>query len=90
RTVINAKIITAGPRGNACRKCKEKVKEPDVLLKVTSYVRHSPHPKVDKFCPDCGVKQVEKGISTLKEMLDTLTNGASDESKLGTIKVRKV
>jgi hypothetical protein len=88
--VINAKIITAGPRGNACRKCKEKVKKPDVLLKVTSYVRHSPHPKVDNFCPKCGVAQVESGITTLKEMLETLTNGPSDESKLGNVKVRKV
>ena len=87
--MINAKIITAGPRGNACRKCKEKIKKPNVLLKVTSYVRHSPHPKVDNFCPKCGVSQVEKGISTLKEMLDTLTNGPSDESKLGNVKVRK-
>lgn len=88
--MINAKIITAGPRGNACRTCKEKVKKPNVLLKVTSYVRHSHHPKVDNYCPDCGVKQVESGISTLKDMLETLTNGPSDESKLGNVKVRKV
>ena len=88
--MINAKIITAGPRGNACRKCKEKVKKPDVLLKVTSYVRHSPHPKVDNFCQKCGVPHVESGIATLKEMLDTLKNGPSDESKLGNVKVRKV
>lgn len=88
--MINAKIITAGPRGNACRKCKEKVKKPDVLLKVTSHTRFSNHPKVDNYCPKCGIKQVENGISTLKAMLDTLMNGPSDKSKLGNVKVRKV
>jgi hypothetical protein len=88
--VINAKIITAGPRGNACRKCKEKVKKPDVLLKVTTHTRFSNHPKVDNYCPKCGVSFVEEGILTLKDMLDTLTNGPSDESKLGRTKVRKV
>jgi hypothetical protein len=88
--VINAKIITAGPRGNACRKCKDKIKKPDVLLKVTSHTRHSPHPKVDNYCPDCGIDQIESGILTLKEMLDTLMNGPSDESKLGRTIVRKV
>ena len=88
--MINAKIVTAGPRGNACRSCKEKVIKPSVLLKVTSHTRFSNHPKVDNYCPKCGVEHVEKGISTLKSMLDTLLNGPSDESKLGRTKVRKM
>lgn len=88
--MINAKIVTAGPRGNACRSCKEKVKKPDVLLKVTSHTRFSSHPKVDNYCPKCGVKHVEEGIASLKSMLDTLLNGPSDESKLGRTKVRKM
>jgi hypothetical protein len=88
--MLNAKIVTAGPRGNACRECKEKVKKPDVVLKVSVYNQYSNHPKVDNYCSKCGVNRVEKALVNLKDMLDTLTNGPTKGSQIGNKKVRVV
>jgi hypothetical protein len=88
--VVNAKIVTAGPRGNACRSCKEKIRKPAVILKVSAYNQYSNHPKVDNYCPKCGVKLVEEALASLKEMLETLTNGPTAASQLGSKKVRTV
>jgi len=88
--MINSKVVMAGPRGNACRECKEKVKKPDVILKVSSYNKYSNHPKIDNFCPKCGIKLVEESLDTLKDMLGVLKNGPTDESQLGSKRVRVV
>jgi hypothetical protein len=88
--VVNAKIVTAGPRGNACRGCKEKTKKPAVILKVSAYNQYSNHPKVDNYCSKCGVKQVEEALVSLKEMLETLRNGPTESSQLGSKRVRTV
>lgn len=89
--MILPKVITAGPRGNKCRKCEEKTKAPDVLLRVTTeFNRFSGHLKMDNYCPKCGKLKLEKAISRLKEMAEVLEHGPSDESQLGSRKVRSV
>jgi NAD-dependent SIR2 family protein deacetylase len=89
--LFEAKVVTAGPRGNACRDCKEKTKAPDVLLQVKGeFNRFSGHQKIDKYCPKCGAKQLRKSITKLKEMVSVLENGPSDESQLGSRKERVV
>jgi hypothetical protein len=88
--VVNAKIVTAGPRGNACRDCKEKIRKPAVILKVSGYNQYSSHPKVDNYCPKCGIERVKEARASLKEMLETLTNGPATASQLGSKKVRIV
>ncbi len=86
--MLNAKVVTAGPRGNACRKCKEKVKKPDVLLRVSTFNRHTKFMKVDNYCSGCAVEHVEKGLTTLKGMLRTLIDGPKTDSELGSTTVR--
>ena len=84
-------VITAGPRGNKCRECEEKTKAPDVLLRVTTeFNRFSGHMKMDNYCPNCGKKELEKAISTLKKMQGVLEHGPSDDSDLGSTTVRSV
>ena len=89
--MILPKVITAGPRGNKCRKCEEKTKAPDVILKVVmEFNRFSGHLKTDNFCPKCGIVELNEAISTLKKMMEVLEHGPSDESQLGSRKVRSV
>ncbi len=89
--MILPSVITAGPRGNKCRNCEEKTKAPDVLLRVTTeFNRFSGHMKMDNYCPKCGQKELEKAISTLKKQKEVLEHGPSDESDLGSVKVRSV
>jgi Zn finger protein HypA/HybF involved in hydrogenase expression len=89
--MILPKVITAGPRGNKCKKCEEKTKAPDVLLKVvTEFNRFSGHLKQDNYCPKCGQEELNAAISTLKKMIDVLEHGPSDDSDLGSRKVRSV
>jgi len=89
--MIHAKVVVAGPRGNKCRECEEKTKAPDVILKATGeFNRYSGHAKIDIFCPNCGKKELEKDISRLKEMVEVLVHGPSDDSQLGSKKVRSV
>ena len=89
--MIYSKVVTAGPRGNKCRKCKEKAKAPDLLLKMTvEFNRFSGHPKIDNFCAKCGKEELENDISTLKEMTEVLEHGPSSDNQLGSRKVRSV
>jgi hypothetical protein len=89
--LFNAKVITAGPRGNACRECKEKTKAPDVLLKVDGeFNRFSGNLRIDKYCPKCGAEKLRESITKLKEMVDILENGPSEHSQLGSRKERVV
>ena len=89
--MILPKVVTAGPRGNKCRNCEEKTKAPDVLLKVvTEFNRFSGHLKQDNYCPKCGKDKLNDAISTLKKMIEVLEHGPSDESDLGSVKVRSV
>lgn len=88
---FKVKAVTAGPRGNSCRKCERKVKAPDVVLQVHGEVnRFSGYQKIDKYCPECGVKGLEKSISTLKKLVKTLEKGPSDKSELGNKREVKV
>jgi hypothetical protein len=91
--MLQGKIITAGPRGNKCRGCGEKVKAPELLLKVTGeYNKFTGFCKVDNFCPDCGIEKLEEALSTLKKMLETLSchDGSTDNTQLGRKRVRTV
>ncbi len=89
--MIHAKVVIAGPRGNKCRECSEKTKAPDVMLKMTGeFNRYSGHPKIDNYCSNCGIKELDKDISRLKEMVEVLKYGPSDDSQLGSKKVRSV
>jgi hypothetical protein len=89
--MIMPKVVTAGPRGNKCRKCEEKTKAPDVLLRVdTEFNRFSGHMKKDNYCPKCGQELLNETISTLKKMIEVLEHGPSDDSDLGSTKVRSV
>jgi len=89
--MILPKVVTAGPRGNKCQKCEEKTKAPDVLLRVTiEFNRFSGHLKMGNYCPKCGKLKLEEAISRLKGMMEVLEHGPSDESQLGSRKVRSV
>lgn len=89
--MIHAKVVTAGPRGNKCRECGGKTKAPDVMLKATGeFNRFTGHPQIDNFCTKCGKQKLKKAISRLKEMMEVLEHGPSDESQLGNRKVRSV
>lgn len=89
--MIHAKVVLAGPRGNKCRECDEKTKDPGLILKTTGeYNRFTGHPTQDNFCAKCGKEKLEKGLERLKEMLEVLEHGPSDSSQLGNRKVRRV
>ena len=85
------KVVTAGPRGNKCKECEEKIKAPDVILKhEAGFNRFSGHPVILKYCPKCGENVLKKTISSLKEMMEVLKHGPSDSSQLGSRKIRSV
>lgn len=89
--MIHAKVVVAGPRGNKCRECGKKVKDPEVILKTEGeYNRFTKHAKQDNFCRKCGKVKLEEGVIRLKTMLSVLENGPSDSSQLGNRKVRRV
>jgi hypothetical protein len=85
--MLSAKIVTAGPRGNKCRKCEEKVKAPDLLVRAHGeFNRHSGHQKIDNFCAKCGLEELISAKVTIKSMIETLTKGPSEDQPV----VRKV
>lgn len=87
--LIQAKIVTAGPRGNACRSCKKKIKKPNPLMRVKGeFNRFSGHQQIDNFCHTCSIEKIEEGLTTLKELKDTLEKGVSSPEAVNREKTR--
>jgi len=87
--LIQAKIVEAGPRGNSCKKCKLKIKKPDLIIKANGeFNRFSGHQKIDNYCTKCGLMAIDISISTLKEFRSILlqgninTNTTSEKTKV--------
>lgn len=89
--MLFAKVITAGPRGNKCRECGVKVKAPDLIVQAHGeFNRRVGRYKIDNFCARCGVEKLICTKVTIKAMIETLTNGPSEDPQPKVRKVRSV
>ena len=88
--MLQAKLITAGPRGNKCRDCENKIKAPNVILRVQGeYNRFTGHARTDNYCANCAKKHLIKAETKLKEIMKALEEGPSQE-QLGSRKIRTI
>lgn len=86
--MLQAKLVTAGPRGNKCRGCENKVTAPNVILKVQGeFNRFTGHAKTDNFCSKCALPKLEGALARVKELMDAIENGPTQE-QMGSRKVR--
>ena len=88
--MFNAKLVTAGPRGNKCRGCETKVKSPNIILKVQGeFNKFSGFVKTDLFCSKCALGKLEIVLGRVKELMDAINNGPT-ETQIGSRKVRTI
>ena len=88
--MLQAKLITAGPVGNKCRGCEQKVKAPDIILRVQGeFNKFSGHHRIDNFCSKCAKPKLDEALLRIKELISAVENGPSMD-QLGSRKIRSV